>query len=254
MTNSDFQLKGSTVTVVVLELISHHASSFQEQLLERVQQAPNLFQQSPLLISLERFEGDYLDVDIMIRQCRESGFQPIGFRGGNDNLKALVDRSGFPNIPVTKDKIPARSFEPEPQPQVEPESKTESVEAPQPQIIVETVTEEKLVHKPAKVITRPIRSGQQVYAEASDLIVLSQVSEGAEVLADGNIHVYGALRGRALAGVKGDHSARIFCQSLSAELVSIAGNFLLNDSIEDQWQKQSSQVFLVDEQLKIDAL
>ena len=90
--------------------------------------------------------------------------------------------------------------------------------------------------------------------ETADLIVMSQVSEGAEVLADGNIHIYGGLRGRALAGVKGDEAARIFCHSMEAELLSIAGNFLLSEDFQEQFLKQPVQVYLKDEGLCIDPL
>lgn len=79
--------------------------------------------------------------------------------------------------------------------------------------------------KPALVIDRPLRSGQQIYARDADLIVLGLVSHGAEVIADGHIHVYGALRGRAIAGARGDADARIFAHSLEAELLSVAGTF-----------------------------
>src|SRR5690606_18981178 len=124
----------------------------------------------------------------------------------------------------------------------------------EPQILVETVVEERLVQRVSKLITRPIRSGQQIYAEGADLIVMSQVSEGAEVLADGHIHIYGALRGRALAGVRGDDSARIFCQNLEAELVSVAGNFLLRDSFADDVLKKPVQIYMSGENLLVEKL
>ncbi|KAF1069792.1 MAG: Septum site-determining protein MinC [Pseudomonas citronellolis] len=91
--------------------------------------------------------------------------------------------------------------------------------------------------RPTRMITTPVRSGMQVYAAGGDLIVLAAVSAGAELLADGNIHVYGPMRGRALAGVKGDTSARIFCQQLGAELVSIAGNYKVAEDLRrsPQW-------------------
>ena len=138
-----------------------------------------------------------------------------------------------------------------------PASKTKSITPPIAQtshdVVIKTVIEEKLVSHPAKVIMRPIRSGQQVYAEG-DLIVIASVGAGAEVLADGNIHVYGALRGRALAGVKGDVSARIFCKSMEAELVSIAGNFMLSDALQTFVWKEAAQVLLNDDNLLIEPL
>jgi len=96
-----------------------------------------------------------------------------------------------------------------------------------------------------------VRSGQQFYAQDADLIVLTNVAEGAEVLADGHVHVYGALRGRALAGVRGDKSARVFCQSLEAELVSVGGVFMLSDELRERCWKQPSYVSLDDDQLTI---
>jgi len=104
---------------------------------------------------------------------------------------------------------------------------------------------------PAKVIASPIRSGQQVYARDADLIILSAVSNGAEVLADGHIHVYGPLRGRALAGIKGNKKARIFCQSMEAELVSIAGCYQVNEKLTNCDSKTPAQILLKNEQLQI---
>jgi septum site-determining protein MinC len=105
-----------------------------------------------------------------------------------------------------------------------------------------------------KIISTPVRSGQQIYAAGGDLIVLAPVSAGAELLADGNIHVYGALRGRALAGVKGDTNARVFCQSQEAELISIAGCFMVDEDLRSDHWKQPVQVILKDESLQIQSL
>ena len=99
-----------------------------------------------------------------------------------------------------------------------------------------------------------MRSGQQIYAEGADLIVMAAVSEGAEVLADGHIHVYGALRGRALAGIRGDRSARIFCQSMDAELISVAGNFLVSEGIAEEFRRQPAQAYLKQDVLHVSAM
>lgn len=106
----------------------------------------------------------------------------------------------------------------------------------------------------SRMITRPVRSGQRVYAPVGDLVILSQVSSGAEVLAAGNIHVYGALRGRALAGVKGNRECRIFCHDLQAELVSVAGNYRISEHIEDSKRGKPVQIYLKDDALIIDEL
>ncbi|PIE45781.1 MAG: septum site-determining protein MinC [Gammaproteobacteria bacterium] len=99
-----------------------------------------------------------------------------------------------------------------------------------------------------QTITHPIRSGQRIYTHG-DLTVIGSVSAGAEVIADGNIHIYGTLRGRAIAGAKGNKSARIFCQALDAELVSIAGNYKPNEDIDDKYRGQRIQISLADEKI-----
>ena len=108
---------------------------------------------------------------------------------------------------------------------------------------------------PARVITHPVRSGQQIYAKNCDLIVMAVVSAGAELLADGNIHVYGPLRGRALAGINGNSEARIFCQQLGAELLSIAGQYKVAEDLrrDPAWGK-ATQTYLNEEQLQISEL
>ena len=105
------------------------------------------------------------------------------------------------------------------------------------------------------VVEKPIRTGQQVYAENADLIVLGLVNEGAEVIADGHIHIYAPLRGRALAGAGGDQNARIFAQSMQAELVSIAGIYRTFDQqLPPHLHRQAVQVYLQKERLAIAAL
>ncbi len=100
-------------------------------------------------------------------------------------------------------------------------------------------------------MTEPVRSGTQIYARGGDLIVTAAVSAGAEVMADGNIHVYGRLRGRALAGAAGDTAARIFCTRLEAELISIAGRYLVSEQLPAEYQGGPAQIALVDDALTI---
>jgi len=101
----------------------------------------------------------------------------------------------------------------------------------------------------AKTVYRPVRSGQQIYAEDSDLVVLAAVNAGAEVVADGDVHIYGPLRGRALAGARGDRAARVFCQSMEAELVAIAGCYqVLDDTAEVRGR--AVQVYLDGDRLR----
>ena len=104
------------------------------------------------------------------------------------------------------------------------------------------------------LVDRPVRSGQQIYARDTDLIIMGQVGAGAEVIADSNIHVYGPLRGRALCGVSGNARARIFCQSLEAELVSVAGNYRMLETIPEDLRGRPAQIWLDDDRLNIEPL
>ncbi|WP_236638618.1 septum site-determining protein MinC [Mangrovicoccus ximenensis] len=106
----------------------------------------------------------------------------------------------------------------------------------------------------AVIVTEPVRSGQKIYADSGDLVVVASVSNGAELVAAGNIHVYGTLRGRALAGVNGDTSARIFCRSLDADLVAVAGLYLTYDDYAREHLKRPVQIFLENDKLRVDAL
>jgi septum site-determining protein MinC len=102
-----------------------------------------------------------------------------------------------------------------------------------------------------KLVTQPVRSGTQIYARGADLVVVAPVSAGAEVIADGHVHVYGTLRGRAIAGAAGDTDARIFVQKLEAELICIAGHYLVSEAIAAEHLNKAVQVALVDDHLDI---
>jgi septum site-determining protein MinC len=104
------------------------------------------------------------------------------------------------------------------------------------------------------VVEKPVRSGQRIYARGGDLVILAGVSSGAEVMADGHIHAYGALRGRAMAGVSGDKEARIFCRKLGAELVSIAGLYRVSEKLEGRYLGRAVQISLAGDALKFELL
>ncbi len=240
MSDSCFQLKGSVLTVVVLELYDFSSTAFAKQLQQKVKQAPMFFQGSPVVISLEKLniEVKRIDFTILIGLCARYGLKPMAFKGGSQRFRDAIKSTGLIHLPAASLKSATEPVEkPQPAAKVEPETAIE------PETVVKTVDEEKNVFWPTKLITQPVRSGQQIYAKQADLIVTSHVSEGAEILADGNIHVYGALRGRALAGAQGDENARIFSQSMEAELLSIAGNFILNEDIRTRVWKERAQVY-----------
>lgn len=261
MIDVSFQLKGSALTVVVLALVEYDAKTLAAELKEKIDQAPHFFVNSPVLISFERLERPEAckallsSVDGLLKVCRKLDLQPLGFTAVPEVLLASVQKSGLAILPTPAEralKIPAAAKVQAAEPQIE--TRVETVIERVVETVVETVIEERVVQRVSRVVTRPVRSGQQIYAEGADLIVLAQVSEGAEVLADGNIHIYGTLRGRALAGVKGDETARIFCQHLEAELVSVAGNFVLQDTLPKELLKKPVQIALKGEKVVVEAL
>lgn len=243
-TDPVFQLKGGMLTMTVLELVHLAPQRFAIQLAEKVEQAPNFFQDTPVLISLEKLDDD-MDISgliALLRICRDHGLQPVALRGA-EQFRPLAQQASLVLLPPgrNRDKI-IEAPEPAPQPVAQ---QAEAAPAPAPQPADTT---------PTRVITEPVRSGQQVYARGGDLIVLAPVSAGSELLADGHIHVYGPLRGRALAGVRGDTGARIFCQSLEAELVSVAGQYKVAEDLRRQQWKEAVQISLEGDILKIAAL
>lgn len=242
MIEVNFQLKGSALTVVVLAITRYEPDSLVTQLQEKINQAPQFFENSPVLINLDRLENpeDLADASELLAICRQLELQPLGFSGVPDSLLSSVQATGLAILPTPSERALKQP--------------RQAVATPQIETVVETVIEERLVQRQSRLVTRPVRSGQQIYAEGADLIVLSQVSEGAEVLADGHIHVYGTLRGRALAGVRGDETARIFCQQLDAELVSIAGNFVLQDALPKELRKKPAQISLNGEKVTVEPL
>lgn len=231
MADACFQIKGTNITTMVLDLYQYTPEVFAGQLQQKVSSAPQFFQDSPIYINLSAY-GDSMDVDTLTQvmaQCRECGFQPFGVKGASDALVPQLAALGLAALPATR---------------------TRSGSAPE----ASAAPSAPAINNPSKIINRPVRSGQQVYAEGGDLILLAPVSEGAEVIADGNIHVYSTLRGRALAGVKDNPDARIFCQQLEAELVSIAGHFILNDTLRESCWKKAAQIYLDNESIQVSAL
>ena len=116
------------------------------------------------------------------------------------------------------------------------------------------VSPQPAARRPTRIVTEPVRSGQQIYAADTDLVVLNTVSAGAEVAADGCVHVYGALRGRAMAGARGEASARVFCRRFEAELVAVAGVYAVAEQMQGELRGKPAQVALVDGKLKIERL
>lgn len=222
-----FELKGSLFTLTVLHLFNPDIQAFTTQLRYHAQKTPNLFKNMPLVIDLQRIADPECDIDFatLQHQLREHGLIPVGIRHGSEKLNRAAQAAGLAILSNQPSKT----------------TRTTSAKTSAP------------ATSPTLLLTKPVRSGQQVYARQANLVVLAPVSAGAELLADGSIHVYGSLRGRALAGVTGDKTARIFCHHLEAELVSIAGHYRLSESLPTI-KAPTIQVYLENEKVCIAGL
>lgn len=240
-----FTLKGSLFTLTVLILQQTDMTCIDAYLAQLVTETPNFFKHMPIVIDVSQLDGE-LDFPQLKAILRDKRIIPVGIRGGHGSLNAAALSAGFALFPMTSDDTAPIAPKPAPQPEEQPA---------QVQIKETTVPSKTLV------ITQPVRSGQQIFAKQGDLIIMASVGHGAEVIATGNIHVYGPLRGRALAGVGGDESARIFCRELEAELLAIAGNYMVKENM-DKGQyaeffgpdKHLKQVFLDNSHLQIATL
>ena len=237
-----FKLKGSRVTMTILELYRYDYQSFNETLAKTVNNAPDFFQQTPVILSLKKCPKDS-DIDFieLTELCREYGMVPVAIRGGSEHHGISANVAGLPTLPPATGQTKSTDLV------AETKASVAEVEVP-------VMTEVAIPVSANMLVTTPVRSGQQLYAPGGDLIVLAPVSAGAEILADGNIHVYAPLRGRALAGVKGDTEARVFCQSLEAELISIAGSYKVNEDLRGELWKKPIKAHLSNDQLIIDPL
>jgi septum site-determining protein MinC len=231
-----FQFKSGAFTLPVIQLYAADMQRFDSELGDKVQQAPRFFENAPVIIDLQKISSDETEIDFE-RLChilKRHRLCAIGLRGGSMKQQAEAQAAGF----VLLGESPIRE-------EKRTEERTETRIEALPNISTPSD------RSPTRVITQPVRSGQQIYARGGDLLVLAHVSAGAELLADGHIHVYGALRGRALAGITGDTETHIFCSSLEAELISIAGHYRVSEDLKENLWKCPAHISLNGEQLLI---
>lgn len=248
-TSRAFEFKGRMLTLTVLNILDDNLLAIDQQLGEKIAQAPEFFRNSPLVIDATNFAAtNLLQLADIIRRHE---MVPIGIIGSDPKQEENAAKIGLGVFP--KIKVVTESKQEEKGSGLVPEkdSKQGSVKEEQEEKQEQLVPSAQVSKSPTMLIKQPVRSGQQIYARDCDLVIMSSVGAGAEVLADGHIHIYGNLRGRALAGVQGDMDARIFCHSLDAELISIAGQYKMSDDIPADAKKGFVQVYLEDDLMKI---
>jgi septum site-determining protein MinC len=226
------------------------AAALCEELERRVHSAPQLFARAAVVLDLSHLLKlpDDGTVDALLEAVRSAGMLPVGLAYGTSETEALAKRMGLPLIakfraayePASGNVAAPAAAEPAPRAAEPPPPREPILAAPaagQPH--------GSLHHDGA------VRSGQQVYARDRDLVVTGTVANGAEVIADGDIHIYGGLRGRAMAGAQGDTAARIFVSDFRAELVAIAGHYRVFEQIPNDLEGQSVRCWLEGEKLLI---
>lgn len=236
---SVLDFRSSTSFALALVIYSDDMEAISHRLQEKIASAPGFFNGSPIQLDLSELnaKGGAIDVVALIALLRGLNFFPIGIRGAD---AAQEKRALELAVPIDSGSSHGDI--------VFPKVETEKKVITGTQAIASETN-----HTPAMMITQPVRSGQRIYA-TSDLVILAQVSAGAEIMAEGNIHVYNTLRGRALAGVQGNTEARLFCLDLQAELVSVAGIYKTSEDLKETFSKKPIQVYLQEQALIIEEL
>jgi septum site-determining protein MinC len=238
--SSCLELKSAALTLMALVLKTTDLAQLAHELSQRASAMPGLFDDEPVVVDLSfvRETKEPIDFDVLVVLLMQHGMRPVAVRGGAGEQMAAALASGLLEAP--EGARPALR------------------EVPAPEVIeriVEKTVEVQLPPLPPMVIDKPLRSGQQVYAQGRDLIVLALVSHGAEVIADGDIHVYAPLRGRAHAGKSGNSAARIYCHCMQAQVLAIAGVLRTTDvGLPDGIVGQAAMVRLAGEQLVVERL
>jgi septum site-determining protein MinC len=242
------EIKFGQVGIANLKLKRLDADAMAAELREKVAGAAKLFLRAPVVLDLSHLASlpDADTVRDLLARIHDAGMLPVGLSYGTSENEALAQVLGIPVIAKFRASYERGGGEPA------PVAETPRVAAR------ETAIEQNAAPGTGATIgllhDKPVRSGQQVYARGRDLILTTLVGNGAEVIADGSIHVYGALRGRALAGAQGDAGARIYCREFHAELVSIAGHYRVFEDIPKDLRGQPVQAWLEGDKLMLTKL
>ncbi len=273
-----FELKGAMAPLTVMRLYTVDLMQIERQLRAKIAQRPQMFLYAPVLLDLANLEGGgALAVAALISLMRAFKLVPIGAIHAPDSLGPAFAGTGLGILPSAAAKprtaeseaAPADARTPSPAPSVgttpTPAAARPTPVAPPSAAVTPAPTPRAVPAAPVMppvraghggpmVVSSPVRSGQVIYAQNCDLVVLAPVNPGAQVMADGHVHIYSTLRGRAIAGAQGLSGARVFVQKLEAELVAIGDAYVLADELPANLRGRPAQVFLEGNECRIEPL
>jgi len=234
-----FRLRGANFNLLVLRLLDPRVEVIVPALADQFRRAPGFLRNAPIVLGLDDLDPAAApDFGHLTAQLRGVHIAPIGTTGGGPELRAAAQAAGLPPLRAAGEAPlqappPAAALTPEPLPELPPPPSG---------------------WQPTMVVDQAVRAGQRIWAQGSDLVIRGTVNAGAEVIADGNVHVYGTLRGRAIAGGSDNLTARIFALNFEPELVSIAGFYAVRDGLGDAPLGRAVQVCLIGESMRFDRL
>ncbi|MCY1530669.1 Septum site-determining protein MinC [compost metagenome] len=249
-TKAVFEFKSATLPLIAVILKTADLDVLAEALDAQLADSPDFFEQEPVVIDLSMLQelaaeagapAPEIDFAALRSLLARHQTQPIAVRGGSPEQHAAARDAGL--------SVAAMPAAPAPRPPAPP------AEAPAPSEAPQIVRELPVPANGTLLIDKPLRSGQQIYARGGDVVVTAIVSFGAEVIADGNVHVYAPLRGKAIAGARGNTEARIFSTCMEAQLVAIAGIYRTNEvPLPEPVLGKPAQVRLDGKKIAIDAI
>lgn len=245
------ELKFGQVGIANLRVRSLDVEKLKLEMQERVARAPKMFERAAVILDFGGLSQcpDARTVNALIVALTSAGVLPVAIAYGTSAIEDLSLQVGLPLLAKFR-----ASYETQTVTTIDPQEKkaaataTAAVDTPTSAAVAVAKSEPGVMH------TQPVRSGQQIYAQNKDITVMATVGAGAEVIADGSIHIYGALRGRALAGASDNVNARIFCREFHAELVAIAGHYKVLEEIPKNLLGKAVQIYLEKDQLRIEEL
>ncbi len=229
MSDHAIELKGNLFPLSVLFCQDLSVANLKSELQQKLAQAPGFFHLAPVVISVDNLT-EVPDFTAIKQLFVDLQLVLVGVCGANADLKKAAHAAGLAALQMPKNSKA-------------PEAPKTTAAAPAAPVAPSVIVAEN------RTIEQNIRSGQQIYVKGADLIIKGTVGAGSEVIADGNIHIYGSLRGKAIAGASGDSTKKIYCYNMQAELISIAGNYWLSDSLQGEYWGKSTSISLQDGQL-----